>query len=146
MGRPENGNGSDDRPVQPSTLPTCADMGRTERCCGDGVCGGPESFANCAADCAEDAPTTLAPLVVTSTTSAAVATTLTTATEATPKTPEKPAFQPGAATPLSCTAKLADADNVIAALTQEIKAMEERIATLKTCPSKQRGRRPQPHA
>lgn len=31
--------------------PKCADIGQTERCCGDGMCGGPENANNCPEDC-----------------------------------------------------------------------------------------------
>ena len=39
-------------PGDMGTLPTCEELGRTERCCGDGFCRGPETPANCPDDCA----------------------------------------------------------------------------------------------
>lgn len=41
---------SEGRQLYPSVIPAC-DQGRTRRCCGDGVCSGPENADNCFADC-----------------------------------------------------------------------------------------------
>lgn len=43
--------GGDPDPEPDDQLPSCEELGRMERCCGDDVCDGPENARNCVRDC-----------------------------------------------------------------------------------------------